>query len=164
YADVGFEAVIDDETDVDIYSLTADASFGIFDMFSLRAGFGRGNTDDIPGDNLDITTFTYGGQGHYSVAKKLDLFGEVLGYFTELNSNATTRSDVGFIYTAGVRFQAAKKFEIDAEYSYTSGDVDDDSIALAGILKFTRAFSGRVEVSYIDSDTLGYFAGLRLNF
>ncbi len=161
YADVGYQ--LTDGDGVDFNNGFVDASFGIFDMFALRAAFRRGNTDDVPGDNLDLTEFRYGGTGHYAVMKKLDVFGELMAFNAELNSNQTTRKDVGFSYAAGVRFKAAKKLELNASYKYLSGDVDDDFGTVGAVLKFSKAFSGSANASF-GSDINEYFIGVRLNF
>ncbi len=161
YADVGYQFT--DGDGVDFNNGFVDASFGIFDMFALRAAFRRGNTDDVPGDNQDLTEFRFGGRGHYAVMKKLDVFGDLMAFNAELNSNRTTRKDVGFIYEGGVRYQAAKKLELNASYKYLSGDVDEDFGTVGVVFKFTRAFSGSANASF-GGDINEYFAGVRLNF
>jgi opacity protein-like surface antigen len=161
YADVGYQRTDGDGIDFD--SGVVDASFGIFDMFALRAGFRRGNTSDIPGDTLDLTEFRVGGRGHYAVMKKLDIFGDIQAFNAKFNSNQSTFNDAGAIYEAGVRFQAAKKLEVNASYRYVSGDVDDDFGTVGAVFKFTRRFSATANAIF-GSEVDEYFAGVRLNF
>ena len=161
YADVGYQRIDGDGIDFD--NGMVDASFGIFDMFALRAGFRRGNTSDIPGDNLDLTEFRVGGRGHYSLMKKLDIFGDVQGFNAKFNSNQSTFNDAGAIYEAGVRFQVVKKLEVNTSYRYVSGDVDDDFGTVGAVFKFTRAFSATANAVF-GSEVDEYFAGVRLNF
>jgi len=162
YADVGYQFT-DGDNGVDFNSGRVDASFGIFKYVALRAGFLRGNTDDVPGDNLDLTEFRFGGQVHYPVMKKLDVFGEVMSFNAELNSNSTTRRDVGPIYNTGVRFKVMKKLELDAGYKYVAGDIDDDFGNVGVVYKFTKAFSATANASF-GGDINEYFGGIRLNF
>ncbi len=162
YADVGYQFT-DGDNGIDINSGRVDASFGIFRYMALRAGFLRGNTDDIPGDNQDRTEFRFGGQLHYPVMKKLDVFGEVLALNSYINSNSSTNVDTGPIYAAGVRFQALKKLELDAGYKYVAADVDNDFGTVGAVFKFTRAFSATANASF-GGDINEYFGGIRLNF
>jgi opacity protein-like surface antigen len=161
YADVGFQRTDGDGVDFD-HGLV-DASFGIFDMFALRAAFRRGNTSDIPGNNLDLTEFRFGGRGHYKLMDKLDVFGDVMAFNAELNSNQTTLKDVGFIYEAGVRFKVVKKLEVNTSYKYFSGDVDEAFGTVGAVFKLTKAFSATANASF-SSEIDEYFAGIRLNF
>ena len=161
YADVGYQRIDGDGVDFD--NGMVDASFGIFDIFALRAGFRRGNTSDIPGDNLDLTEFRVGGRGHYKLMKKLDVYGDLLGFNAKFNSNQSTFNDAGAIYEAGLRFQVVKKLEVDAGYRYVSGDVDDDFGTVGAVFKFTRAFSATANAVF-GSEVDEYFAGVRLNF
>ncbi len=161
YADVGYQRTDGDSVDFD--NGLVDASFGIFDLFALRAGFRRGNTSDVPGDNLDLTEFRFGGRGHYTLVDKLDVFGDVMAFNAELNSNQTTRKDVGFIYEAGLRFMVVKKLEVNASYKYLSGDVDENFGTVGAVYKITRAFSATANATF-GSEIDEYFAGVRLNF
>lgn len=161
YADVGYQRTDGDGVDFD--NGTVDASFGIFDLFALRAGFRRGNTSDIPGDTLDLTEFRVGGRGHYPLMKKLDVYGDLMGFNAKFNSNQSTFNDAGAIYEAGLRFQVVKKLEVDAGYRYVSGDVDDDFGTVGAVFKFTRRFSATANATF-GSEVDEYFAGVRLNF
>ena len=161
YADVGYQRVDGDSVDFD--NGVVDASFNIFKMFALRAGFKRGNTSDVPGDNLDLTEFRFGGRGHYKLMDKLDVFGDLMVFNAELNSNQTTREDVGYIYEAGFRYMVMKKLEVNTSYRYLSGDIDDDFGTLGVVYKLSKAFSATANASF-GSEIDEYFAGVRLNF
>ncbi len=161
YADVGYQFT--DGDDIDFTSGSVDASFSIFKMFALRASYRRGNTDDIPGNNVNLNEFRYGGRGHYKVMDKLDAFGDVMAFNAQFNSNETTSKDIGFIYEAGVRYQAAKKLELNTSYRYFSGDIDEGFGTLGAVYKITKVFAATANASF-GSDVNEYFAGIRLNF
>ncbi|VAW80758.1 hypothetical protein MNBD_GAMMA15-151 [hydrothermal vent metagenome] len=161
YADVGYQLA--DGDDVDFNSGMIDASFGIFDMFALRGVFRQGQTDDIPGEDLNITEFRFGGRGHYKVMEKLDVFGDVLAFSANFNSDNRTFNDTGAIYEAGVRFKAAKKLELNTSYRYFSGDIDEGFGTIGAVFKLTKVFAATANASF-GSDVNEYFAGIRLNF
>jgi len=162
YADVGYQFT-DGDNGVDISSGRVDASFGAFKYMALRAGFLRGNTDDIAGDNQDRTEFRYGAQLHYPLMDGLDIFGEVLALNSYVNSNRSTSIDTGPIYNTGVRYKVMKKLEFDAGYKYVAGDVDNDFGNVGVVYMFTRAFSATANASF-GGDINEYFGGVRLNF
>ena len=123
YADVGYLYTDGDDYEVD--SVLVDASFELFDYIALRAAFKRGAINDYPGDSPDLNEFRGGLRGFYSFADSLDVYGDAMFFNAKLNGNNTTETDIGGLYEAGIRYQLAKKFEIDASYRYISGDLDE---------------------------------------
>lgn len=161
YADFGYQRTNGDP--VDLNSGIVDASFGIFDLIALRAGFTRAQTDNFPGDSPDLTEFRGGLRVHYSLAKPLDVFGDVMGFNAKLNGNQTTSTDIGIIYEAGARFLAHKKLELNASYKRVGGDLNKDFGTVGAVLKLTKAFSLSAKAE-LNSDVKNYFGGVRFNF
>ena len=161
YADVGYQHTSGDVVDLD--GGFVDASFGIFDLIALRAGFTRAQTDGFQGDSPDLTEFRAGLRGHYAFAKTFDVFVDALGFNNKLNGNQTTATDIGIIYELGGRFMAAKKLELNASYKYIGGELNEDFGTVGAVFKLSKAFalSAKAEVS---SDSENYFAGVRFNF
>ncbi len=161
YADVGYLATDGDELEVD--SVLVDASFGVFEYVALRGGFRRGWVNDYPGDSPDLTEFRVGARGHYTLLKKLDVYADAIYFNSKLNGNQTTQTDIGGIYEAGLRYQLAKKFELDASYRHVSGEIDADFLVVGGILNVTKNISLNLNGAFADEDS-EYFAGIRIDF
>jgi hypothetical protein len=161
YADAGYYRSSGDPVNLD--GVLVDASFGVFDLMALRAGFIRAATVNIPNDSPDLTEFRVGMRLHYTLVKNLDLFGDVLGFNAKLNGNKSTSTDIGIIYEAGVRYLLHKRFEANASYKRIGGDLNKDFGTVGAVFKMTKAFSLSAKAE-VNSDVQNYFAGIRFNF
>jgi len=146
-----------------------NASFGIFDYFALRAGFQRGTIEDYPpakdGSDPDFTEFQAGLRGHYPLMKKkLDVFGTGTWFYNSINGNdVSSISEGGALVDAGVRFQATKKWELDAAVEYRTGDYDGTFGVVESVYKITKKLSISLNTRQ-NSDIQKYFGGFRLDF
>ena len=148
-----------------------NASFGIFDYVALRAGFQRGTIEDYPpakdSSDPDFTEFQAGVRGHYPLMKKkLDVFGTGTWFYNSINSSSSGVSSIsegGALVDAGVRFQATKKWELDAAVEYRTGDYDGTFGVVESIYKITKKLSISLNTRQ-NSDIQKYFGGLRLDF
>lgn len=165
FADVGYNYLDGDDFDMDAGQV--DASFGIFDNLALRAGYIRGWTDSFPksqdpSGNPDLNEFRFGLQPHYSLFKPLDVYADLIYVNSKFNGDRSN-SDIGYIYGAGVRYQAFKKVEFRLAGEYRSGDVDEAFVVLGPVIKLTKTFAVSLRTAH-SGDSSDYFAGLRLNF
>jgi len=146
-----------------------NASFGVFDYIALRAGFQRGTIEDYPpakdGSDPDFTEFQAGLRGHYPLMKKkLDVFGTGTWFYNSINGNdVSSISEGGALVDAGVRFQATKKWELDAAVEYRTGDYDGTFGVVESVYKITKKLSISLNTRQ-NSDIQKYFGGLRLDF
>ncbi len=145
--------------------VAVDGAFGIYKYVSLRAQFGRGRLD-LSGDSISETRFAGGLLGHFPiVAKKLDVYGEFLYFNSKLNnSNVRSNTDLGADYTAGLRFQALKKLELDAGYHRIGGNLDEGFGTVAALFRVTKKLDLVGKAEFGTDDDERYFAGVRLNF
>jgi len=165
YADVGYLNYQGD--DYDMQGATVDASFGVFDLVSLRGGYTRGWTDhyDTGGgqsDDPDVNEFRFGVRPHYSLTKTIDAYVDLL-YTNKKYNGDRSNTEIGGIYGAGIRYLATKKLELDLGGEYQSADIDSGFGSVGAIYKFTKAF-GISANARVASDDQYYFGGLRLNF
>ncbi len=165
YADVGYLKFNGDN--FDMAGATVDASFGVFDMIALRAGYTRGWTDSFPrsedpSGDPDLNEFRVGARPHYSFTKGLDGYGEVLYSNRKFNGDRS-HTDIGWIYAAGMRWQALKRLELNIAGEYRSGSIDAAFLVVNPVFKVTRNFDISVKTSQ-SSDDSDYFAGIRLKF
>lgn len=165
FADVGYNYLDGDDFEMD--SGQVDASFGTFKNLALRAGYTRGWTDDFPENkdpsgDPDVNEFRFGFQPHYSLFKPLDIFADLIYVNTKLNGDVSN-TDIGYIYGAGIRYQAFKKVEFRLAGEYRSGSVDEAFVVLGPVVKLTKRLAVSLRTSH-SSDSSDYFAGLRLNF
>lgn len=146
-----------------------NASFGVFDYIALRAGFQRGKIEDYrpakDGSDPDFTEFQAGLRGHYPLMKKkLDVFGTGTWFYNSINgNNVSSISDAGGLVDAGVRFQATKKWELDAAVEYRSGDYSGTFGVVESVYKITKKLSISLNTR-LGNDIQKYFGGLRLDF
>ena len=91
------------------------------------------------------------------------MFVDVMGFNAKLNGNKTTKTDIGIIYEAGLRYLLHKKFEANASYRRVGGGLNKDFGTVGAVFKLTKAFSLSAKAE-VNSDIQNYFAGLRLNF
>jgi hypothetical protein len=165
YADVGYERINGDDYDVD--QAVVNASFAVHDLVALRAGYARGQTDDFPvardpSGDPDVSQFLIGLRPHYSLTKHLDAFGDLVYTNSKFNGDRS-HTDLGYIYAAGVRYQAFKRVELRLAGEYRSGDIDEAFLVVEPVIRLTRTFDLSLRTSQ-SSDSSDYFAGLRLNF
>ena len=171
FVDAGYQYTSGDPENFKVGLL--NASFGIFDYVALRTGFQRGKIEDYPpsearnGDDPDFTEFQAGVRGHYPLMKKkLDVFGTGTWFYNSINSNSSGVSSIsegGALVDAGVRFQATKKWELDAAVEYRTGDYDGTFGVVESIYKITKKLSISLNTRQ-NSDIQKYFGGLRLDF
>ncbi len=165
YADVGYTKFNGD--DFDMAGATVDASFGVFDLLALRARYTRGWTDNYPkvqdpSGDPDMNSFQLGMRPHYEVLKKLDVYAEVLYSNTKFNGDRS-RTDIGWIYAGGMRWQMLKRVELNLAGEYRSGSIDAAFVVVNPVFRITRNFDISVKTSQ-SSDDSDYFAGVRLKF
>jgi opacity protein-like surface antigen len=165
FADVGYNHLSGDEYDMD--GAAVDAVFGVHDYVALRGGYTRGWTDGFPKDrdpsgNPDVNQFRVGLEPHYSLFKSLDLVADLIYVNTKFNGDRS-RTDIGYIYGAGIRYQSFKRVELRLAGEYVSGNVDKAFLVLGPVIKLTKTFDLSLRTSY-SSDYKDYFAGLRMNF
>jgi opacity protein-like surface antigen len=144
-----------------------NASFAVHDLVALRAGYARGQTDDFPvardpSGDPDVSQFLIGLRPHYSLTKHLDAFGDLVYTNSKFNGDRS-HTDLGYIYAAGVRYQAFKRVELRLAGEYRSGDIDEAFLVVEPVIRLTRTFDLSLRTSQ-SSDSSDYFAGLRLNF
>lgn len=168
YADVGYQLTELDTADSsidepDFDSALLDASFALYDIFALRAGFRRGVIDDDTGSEVDLTEFRAGGRGHYSVMDNLDVYVDALYFNAKFNGDATN-TDIGGIYEAGFRVKGGKIGELDAAYRRVSGDIDQNYVVVGGVINLTKNLGLSLNAAFGDDDDEEYFAGLRIGF
>ena len=167
FVDAGYQYTSGDPENFKVGLL--NASFGIFDYVALRAGFQRGTIEDYPpakdSSDPDFTEFQAGVRGHYPLMKKkLDVFGTGTWFYNSINSsNVSSISEGGALVDAGVRFQATKKWELDAAVEYRTGDYDGTFGVVESIYKITKKLSISLNTRQ-NSDIQKYFDGLRLDF
>mgnify|MGYP003572771826 FL=1 len=169
FVDAGYQYTSGDPENFKVGLL--NASFGIFDYVALRAGFQRGTIEDYPpakdSSDPDFTEFQAGVRGHYPLMKKkLDVFGTGTWFYNSINSSSSGVSSIsegGALVDAGVRFQATKKWELDAAVEYRTGDYDGTFGVVESIYKITRKLSISLNTRQ-NSDIQKYFGGLRLDF
>ena len=167
FVDAGYQYTSGDPENLKVGLL--NASFGIFDYVALRTGFQRGKIEDYPpakdSSDPDFTEFQAGVRGHYPLMKKkLDVFGTGTWFYNSINSsNVSSISEGGALVDAGVRFQATKKWELDAAVEYRTGDYDGTFGVVESIYKITRKLSISLNTRQ-NSDIQKYFGGLRLDF
>ncbi|MGB5536706.1 MAG: hypothetical protein WBN08_12490, partial [Thiogranum sp.] len=113
----------------------------------------------------DFTEFQFGVRGHYPLMKKkLDMFGTGTWFYNSINSNSVSSiSEGGGLADLGVRFQATKKWELDAAVEYRSGDYDGTFAVVESIYKITKKFSISLNTRQ-SNDIQKYFGGLRIDF
>ncbi len=166
FADVGYNRLNGDDYDTD--AVQVDASFGIFKLLALRAGYVRGWTDDFPKDkdpsgDPDLNEYRVGLQPHYSLIKKsLDIFADLIAFNAKLDGSRSN-SDIGYIYGAGVRYQPFKRLEIRLAGEYRSGEIDEAFVVLGPVVKITKKIDMSLRAAK-SSDSTDYFAGIRFNF
>ena len=169
FVDVGYQYTSGDPEDFKVGLL--NASFGVFDYVALRAGFQRGTIEDYPpaqgSSDPDFTEFQAGLRGHYPLMKKkLDVFGTGTWFYNSINSSSSgvsSISDAGGLFDAGVRFQATKKWELDAAVEYRTGDYDGTFGVVESVYKITKKLSISLNTRQ-NSDIQKYFGGIRLDF
>jgi hypothetical protein len=169
FVDVGYQYTSGDPENFKVGLL--NASFGTFDYVALRAGFQRGKVEDYPPANgssdPDFTEFQAGLRGHYPLMKKkLDLFGTGTWFYNSINSNSSGVSSIsegGGLADLGVRFQATKKWELDAAVEYRSGDYSGTFGMLESVYGITKKLSISLNTR-LGKDIQKYFGGLRLEF
>ena len=169
FVDAGYQYTSGDPENFKVGLL--NASFGIFDYVALRAGFQRGTIEDYPpakdSSDPDFTEFQAGVRGHYPLMKKkLDVFGTGTWFYNSINSSSSGVSSIsegGALVDAGVRFQATKKWELDAAVEYRTGDYDGTFGVVESIYKITKKLSISLNTRQ-NSDIQKYFGGLRLDF
>lgn len=165
YADVGYTKFNGDE--FDMAGGTVDASFGIFDLVALRAGYTRGVTDKYPinqdpSGNPDMNEFRVGLRPHFSLMKKLDIYADLLYSNRKFNGDRST-TDIGWIYAGGLRWKVFKWFELNMGGEYRSGSIDEPFVMVNPVFRATRNIDVSVRTSQGQDDS-EYFAGLRLKF
>jgi len=169
FVDAGYQYTTGDPENFKVGLL--NASFGIFDYVALRAGFQRGKIEDYPpaqeSSDPDFTEFQVGVRGHYPVMKKkLDVFGTGTWFYNSINSSSSGVSSIsegGGLFDAGVRFQATKKWELDAAVEYRSGDYSGTFGVVESVYKITKKLSISLNTRQ-SNDIQKYFGGLRLDF
>jgi len=169
FVDAGYQYTSGDPENFKVGLL--NASFGVFDYVALRAGFQRGKVEDYPpaqdSSDPDFTEFQVGARGHYPLMKKkLDAFGTGTWFYNSINSSSSgvsSISDAGALVDAGVRFQATKKWELDAAVEYRTGDYNGTFGVVESIYKITNKLSISLNTRQ-SSDIQKYFGGLRLDF
>jgi hypothetical protein len=167
FVDAGYQYTSGDPENFKVGLL--NASFGVFDYLALRAGFQRGTIEDYPpakdGSDPDFTEFQAGVRGHYPLMKKkLDVFGTGTWFYNSINGNdVSSISEGGALVDAGVRFQATKKWELDAAVEYRSGDYSGTFGVVESVYKITKKLSISLNTRQ-NSDIQKYFGGLRLDF
>jgi len=165
FADIGYNRLSGDNFDMD--AAQVDLAFGVHDYVALRAGYTRGYTDNFsktrdPSGDPDLNEFRVGLQPHYSLLKSLDVFGNLI-YFNDKFNGDRSNTDIGYIYGAGLRFRAHKRFEARIAGEYRSGDTDKAFLVIGPVIKLTKKFELSLRTSQ-SSDDRDYFAGIRLNF
>jgi hypothetical protein len=167
FVDAGYQYTSGDPENFKVGLL--NASFGTFDYLALRAGFQRGKVEDYRpasgSSDPDFTEFQAGLRGHYPLMKKkLDVFGTGTWFYNSINSNnVSSISEGGGLVDAGVRFQAAKKWELDAAVEYRSGDYSGTFGVVESVYKITKKLSISLNTR-LGKDIQKYFGGLRLDF
>lgn len=145
FVDAGYQYTSGDPENFKVGLL--NASFGVFDYVALRAGFQRGNIEDYPpaqgSSDPKFTEFQVGARGHYPLMKKkLDVFGTGTWFYNSINgNNVSSISEGGALVDAGVRFQATKKWELDAAVEYRTGDYDGTFGVVESVYKITERLS-----------------------
>ena len=167
FVDVGYQYTSGDPENFKVGLL--NASFGLFDHVALRAGFQRGTIEDYQpannGSDPDFTEFQAGLRGHYPLMKKkLDVFGTGTWFYNSINgNNSSSISEGGALVDGGVRFQATKKWELDAAVEYRTGDYDGTFGVVESVYKITKKLSISLNTR-LGNDIQKYFGGLRLDF
>ena len=169
FVDAGYQYTSGDPENFKVGLL--NASFGIFDYFALRAGFQRGKIEDYrpaqDSSDPDFTEFQAGLRGHYPLMKKkLDVFGTGTWFYNSINSSSSGVSSIsegGGLADLGVRFQATKKWELDAAVEYRSGDYDGTFAVVESVYKITKKLSISLNTRQ-SNDIQKYFGGLRIDF
>jgi len=167
FVDVGYQYTSGDPENFKVGLL--NASFGLFDHVALRAGFQRGTIEDYQpannGSDPDFTEFQAGLRGHYPLMKKkLDVFGTGTWFYNSINgNNSSSISEGGALVDGGVRFQATKKWELDAAVEYRTGDYDGTFGVVESVYKITKKLSISLNTRQ-NSDIQKYFGGFRLDF
>jgi hypothetical protein len=169
FVDAGYQYTSGDPENFKVGLLKA--SFGTFDYLALRAGFQRGKVEDYRptsgNSDPDFTEFQAGARGHYPLMKKkLDVFGTGTWFYNSINSSSSgvsSISDAGGIFDAGVRFQATKKWELDAAVEYRSGDYSGTFGVAESVYKITKKLSISLNTR-LGKDIQKYFGGLRIGF
>jgi hypothetical protein len=165
YADVGYLKYNGD--DYDVAGGAVNASFGVFELLALRAGYTRGWTDNYPksqdpSGDPDLNGFMAGLRPHYSITDNMDVYGDLLYSNNKFNGDRS-RTDIGWIYDAGIRWQALKWAELNVAGQYRSGSIDASFLVVNPVFKLTKSLDLSVSTSQGSNDS-DYFAGLRLNF
>jgi len=165
YADVGYLKFNGDDYDVSAGSV--DATFGVFDILGLRAGYIRGRTQDYPltedpSGKPDVAEFRLGLRPHYSFGKDFDVYADLLYSNRKFNGDRS-HTDIGWVYAGGVRWQALDWAELNLAGEYRSGSIDAAFLVVNPVFKLTKNFDLSVKTSQ-SSDDADYFAGLRLKF
>ncbi len=165
YADVGYTRYSGDDYDYD--GATVDATFSIFEYVSLRGGYTRGWTDSFPQDrdesgDPDLNDFQFGVRPHYSFSKQLDVFADLLYNNKKFNGDGS-KTEIGGIYGAGVRYLILPRLELDLGGEYRSADIDSGFLVVGGTFKVNKVLGISVKTEQASDDQF-YFAGLRLFF
>ena len=169
FVDAGYQYTSGDPENFKVGLL--NASFGVFDYVALRAGFQRGKIEDYrpaqDSSDPDFTEFQVGVRGHYPLMKKkLDMFGTGTWFYNSINSSSSGVSSIsegGGLADLGVRFQATKKWELDAAVEYRSGDYSGTFGVVESVYKITKKLSISLNTR-LGQDIQKYFGGLRLDF
>jgi hypothetical protein len=165
YADVGYLKFNGDH--FDMAGGTVNASFGVFDLLALRLGYTRGWTNNYPRNqdpsgDPDLNAFLAGLRPHYSITDHMDVYGDLLYSNNKFNGDRS-RTDIGWIYDAGIRWQALKWVELNVAGQYRSGNIDSSFLVFNPVFKLTKSLDLSLSTSQ-GSDDSDYFAGLRLKF
>ena len=167
FVDAGYQYTSGDPENFKVGLL--NASFGVLDYVALRAGFQRGKIEDYrpaqDSSDPDFTEFQAGLRGHYPLMKKkLDVFGTGTWFYNSINgNNSSSISEGGALVDGGVRFQATKKWELDAAVEYRTGDYDGTFGVVESVYKITKKLSISLNTRQ-NSDIQKYFGGFRLDF
>ncbi len=165
FADVGYTRFSGNDYDYD--GATFDASFGIFEYVSMRAGYTRAWTDSFPENrdasgDPDLNDFRVGLRPHYSFSKELDVYADIL-YNNKKFRGDNSKTEIGGIYGAGVRYLLFPKLELTLGGEYRSADIDSGFGTVGGTFRVNKALGITVKTNQ-SSDDQEYFAGLRLFF
>jgi len=171
YVDAGYEYIdIDKSRNGSDFKLgVVNASFDTFKYVALRAGFKRGKLNDRPkgggaSSDPDYTEFQAGAWGHYPLMKKkLDVFAGANWFYDSINSSSTgvsSKSEGGYLFDGGVRYNALKWLELEMAGEHRSGDYDDNYLVVGSRFKVTKKLWINLKTKQLGDNNV-YFGGIR---
>ena len=162
YLNIGYGVIEFDDFDVDGDGIGIDGSLAIADNYHLFAMYEMGDFDF----DVESTAYNFGIGYNTSVSEAVDLVARLSYEYVEVDAPLISSvDDNGFGLSAGLRFAATEKLELNGglEYIDLSDSGDDTGFNAAALYNFNDMFSVTVRGDWT-GDVSTYTFGGRFYF